>query len=108
MPSQHIGTFLSQKEVQMIEETCKKTGITKYRLFKDALHEFCESKLKEETKHDGEIDSGKPERRGPERDSESRGDTKTDNQRGNQAGPTPTAEHGSDLEEYLRYLRATA
>lgn len=104
MPSQHIGTFLSQKEVQMVEETCKKTGITKYRLFKDALHEFCESKLKEGTENDG----GKPETRGPERDSESRGNTKTDNQRGNQAGPTPTTEHGSDLEEYFQYLRATA
>jgi hypothetical protein len=107
MPSQHIGTFLSQKEVKMIEETCKKAGITKYRLFKDALHEYCESRLKEVTEHDGESNRGKPER-GPERDSESRGDIKTDNQGGNQAGPTATAEHGSDLEEYLTYLRATA
>jgi len=100
MPSQHIGTFLSQKEVQMIEETCKKAGITKYRLFKDALHEYCESRLKEGTEHDGESTRGKPER-GPE----SRGDIKTDNQGGNQTSPTPTAEHGSDLEDYLRYLR---
>jgi hypothetical protein len=106
MPSQHIGTFLSQKEVQMVEETCKKTGITKYKLFKDALHEFCESKLKEETKHDGESDRGKPER-GPKRDSESvDGSTEADNQRGK---PKANAtEHGSDIQEYFDYLRASA
>ena len=86
----------------MVEETCKKTGITKYRLFKDALHEFCESKLKEGTEHDG----GKPER-GPERDSESVvGSTEADNQRGKPK--VDAAEHGSDLEEYLAYLRAAA
>jgi len=108
MPSQHIGTFLSQKEVQMIEETCKKAGITKYRLFKDALHEYCESRLKEGTEHDG----GKPERepeRKPEsgRDAEERGrGAEASNQGGTQQGPI--TEPSSDLEEYLRYLRVAA
>jgi hypothetical protein len=103
MPSQHIGTFLSQKEVQMIEETLKKTGMTKYRLFKDALHEYCESRLKEGI----ELDGGKPETRGPERDSESVvGSTEADSQRGK--SKVDATEHGSDLEEYLAYLRATA
>lgn len=108
MPSQHIGTFLSQKEVQMIEETCKKAGITKYRLFKDALHEYCESRLKKEVEHDGRKTEGNPERE-PEGTigTETVGrDAETDNQRGNQTGPTP--EPSSDLQEYLRYFRATA
>ena len=104
MPSQHIGAFLTEKEKATVDETCERLGITRYRLFKDALKEYCESRLKKEVEHDG----GKPETRGPERDSESGRNPKTDNQGGNQAGPTATAEHGSDLEEYLRYLRATA
>ncbi|MCJ7422763.1 hypothetical protein MUP01_00635 [Candidatus Bathyarchaeota archaeon] len=99
---------MSQKEVQMIEETLKKTGITKYRLFKDALHEYCESRLKKEVEHDG----GNPERE-PETESGRNAEkggrgAETDIQGGTQAGPISTTEHGSDLEEYLTYLRATA
>jgi hypothetical protein len=106
MPSQHIGTFLSQKEVQMIEETCKKAGITKYRLFKDALHEYCEGRLKEGTELDGESTRGKPER-GPERDTESvGGSTEADNQRGKPKADA--TERSSDVQEYFDYLRATA
>ena len=105
MPSQHIGAFLTEKEKDTVDETCERLGITRYRLFKNALKEYCESRLKEGTEHDGRKTEGNPERE-PEgaRSSESiGGNAKTDNQRGDQAGPT--AEPSSDLEDYLRYLR---
>ena len=108
MPSQHIGSFLTEKEKATVDETCERLGITRYRLFKNALKEYCESRLKEGTEHDGGKTEREPERK-PEsgRDTEERGrGAEASNQGGTQQGPT--TEHGSDLEEYLRYLRVAA
>jgi len=108
MPSQHISTFLTVEELKTLEETCKKTGVTRYRLFKDAIREYCESRMKEGTEHDRGKTEREPERKSEGgRDAEERGrGVEASNQGGTQQGPT--TEHGSDLEEYLRYLRVAA
>jgi len=61
MPSQHIGSFLTEKEKATVDETCERLGITRYRLFKNALKEYCESKLKEGKELDRGKTEGKPE-----------------------------------------------
>jgi hypothetical protein len=94
MPSQHIGTFLTTKEMESVELACKKANITRYKLFKDALKHECEAILKQQEKIENGKINGETERNGGrDNTANSEGRNKTDDR--------------SDIEHFVEYLRTS-
>lgn len=96
MPRYAVTTNFNETEIQKIKDKCKELNVTPYALLREATLKF----VKEEVKHDGET-------RERESSPESVGrNAEADSQRGKPK--VDAAEHGSGIQEYFDYLRATA
>jgi len=45
MPRYSVGTFLNPKEHQKLVDAAKKEGLSKYKLIRDAINNYCEACL---------------------------------------------------------------
>lgn len=94
MPSQHIGTFLTEKEMERVELALKKAKIKRYGFLKNAIKHECEAILNEKEN----------EKSGESRQSGEEGNSGRDGQTSDERRTTEVSK--SDAEEFFNnYLR---